>query len=75
MILEDIQRGIAQQMIHGPHRRVWVEEDRRAAIRLALSMAKKGDLVLLAGKGHETYQIIGTQKNHFDDQVKKRETS
>ncbi len=72
LILEDIQRGIAQQMIHGPHRRVWVEEDRRTAIRLALSMAKKGDLVLLAGKGHETYQIIGNKKNHFDDREEAR---
>ncbi len=44
-----------------------MEEDRRAAIRMALSMAQEGDLVLLAGKGHETYQIMGTEKQHFDD--------
>jgi UDP-N-acetylmuramoyl-L-alanyl-D-glutamate--2,6-diaminopimelate ligase len=41
--------------------------DRRAAIRLAIGQAKEGDIVLLAGKGHEDYQIIGTTKHHFDD--------
>jgi UDP-N-acetylmuramoyl-L-alanyl-D-glutamate--2,6-diaminopimelate ligase len=44
-----------------------VEPDRRAAIRQALGLAEPGDVVLLAGKGHENYQIIGTQKRHFDD--------
>ena len=41
--------------------------DRRDAIALALDMAKPGDIVLLAGKGHETYQIIGTDKLAFDE--------
>lgn len=41
--------------------------DRKEAIREALKMAKKGDLVLIAGKGHEDYQIIGKTKHHFDD--------
>ncbi len=41
--------------------------DRRQAIRTALMMAHKGDIVLIAGKGHEDYQIIGTQKTHFSD--------
>ena len=40
---------------------------RRNAIRLAASVARPGDIVLLAGKGHEDYQIIGTVKHHFDD--------
>jgi UDP-N-acetylmuramoyl-L-alanyl-D-glutamate--2,6-diaminopimelate ligase len=44
-----------------------VEEDREKAIRLALANARTGDLVLIAGKGHETYQIIGEEKHHFDD--------
>src|SRR6185437_13478445 len=44
-----------------------VEPDRRAAIGLALSMAAEGDMVVIAGKGHEDYQIIGKRKFHFDD--------
>jgi UDP-N-acetylmuramoyl-L-alanyl-D-glutamate--2,6-diaminopimelate ligase len=50
-----------------------VEADRRAAIRLALRAAKTGDVVLIAGKGHEDYQILGTQKIHFDDREVARE--
>jgi UDP-N-acetylmuramoyl-L-alanyl-D-glutamate--2,6-diaminopimelate ligase len=73
-ILEDIVRGIAQPLLQNSHRRVWVEEERGAAIRMALSMAKKGDLVLIAGKGHETYQIIGNEKHHFDDREVARQT-
>lgn len=42
-------------------------ESRREAIRLAARVARPGDVVLLAGKGHEDYQIIGTMKHHFDD--------
>ena len=41
--------------------------DRRAAIRLALDAAREGDTVLLAGKGHETYQVVGTTKVPFDE--------
>ncbi|MBI5655406.1 MAG: UDP-N-acetylmuramoyl-L-alanyl-D-glutamate--2,6-diaminopimelate ligase [Geobacter sp.] len=41
--------------------------DRREAIRLAIGLARPGDIVLLAGKGHEDYQIIGKTKHHFDD--------
>lgn len=41
--------------------------DRRDAIRMALGAARRGDVVLIAGKGHETYQVIGTTKSHFDD--------
>ena len=42
-------------------------ENRREAIRLAIRLSRPGDIVLLAGKGHEDYQIIGTVKHHFDD--------
>jgi UDP-N-acetylmuramoyl-L-alanyl-D-glutamate--2,6-diaminopimelate ligase len=42
-------------------------ENRREAIRLAVRISKAGDILLLAGKGHEDYQIIGTTKHHFDD--------
>ena len=41
--------------------------DRAEAIRTAAMLAAPGDLILLAGKGHETYQIVGTEKLHFDD--------
>ena len=44
-----------------------VEPSRGAAIRLAVRLAGPGDVVLLAGKGHEDYQIIGKVKHHFDD--------
>lgn len=40
---------------------------REEAIRTAVMLAAPGDIILLAGKGHETYQIIGTEKHHFDD--------
>ncbi len=66
-ILKDILKGIPAGSIQNGHRRVFVEGDRGKAIRLALSMAKAGDVVLIAGKGHETYQVIGEEKQHFDD--------
>ena len=47
--------------------------DRRDAMRLALSRAKKGDTVLIAGKGHENYQTIGTVSHPFDDRLVAKE--
>jgi len=41
--------------------------DRRVAIKHALAVARPGDTVLLAGKGHETYQVIGRDKRPFDE--------
>jgi UDP-N-acetylmuramoyl-L-alanyl-D-glutamate--2,6-diaminopimelate ligase len=46
---------------------VVVEIDRRRAIGAAIEAARPGDIVLIAGKGHEDYQIVGTTKSHFDD--------
>ena len=53
----------------GDAERVRVEPDRRRAIALALSLAGPGDLVLLAGKGHETTQVIGDRTLAFDDRA------
>ncbi len=44
-----------------------VEPDRERAIAMAIERAGEGDIVVIAGKGHEDYQIIGTEKRHFDD--------
>ncbi len=46
--------------------------DRAEAIRTAAMLAKAGDIILIAGKGHEDYQIIGTEKHHFDDREQVR---
>jgi UDP-N-acetylmuramoyl-L-alanyl-D-glutamate--2,6-diaminopimelate ligase len=54
-------------------RAILIEEDRRSAIVKTISMAQPGDVILIAGKGHEDYQIIGTQKIHFSDQEIVRE--
>jgi UDP-N-acetylmuramoyl-L-alanyl-D-glutamate--2,6-diaminopimelate ligase len=48
------------------------EPDRRAAIAAAVVQARPGDLLLVAGKGHEDYQIVGREKRHFDDREEVR---
>ncbi len=53
--------------------RYQVEVDRRKAIHRAMEMARPGDVVLIAGKGHENYQIIGNNSSHFDDREIARE--
>ncbi|HXV37933.1 MAG TPA: UDP-N-acetylmuramoyl-L-alanyl-D-glutamate--2,6-diaminopimelate ligase, partial [Myxococcota bacterium] len=49
-----------------------IEPDRRRAIEVAIGLARAGDLVVLAGKGHEDYQIIGRERLHFDDREEAR---
>ena len=44
-----------------------VEEDRKKAVSLAISMAEPGDILVIAGKGHESYQEIGSMRYHMDD--------
>ena len=44
-----------------------VEADRRRAIHAAIRIGRPGDIVLIAGKGHEDYQVVGTTRRHFDD--------
>jgi UDP-N-acetylmuramoyl-L-alanyl-D-glutamate--2,6-diaminopimelate ligase len=54
--------------VHDPEARGYrVEVDRAKAIQLAVAMAGGDDFVLIAGKGHEDYQIIGNTRRHFDD--------
>ena len=62
---EDIAARICKGFLS--RRKVTVELDRRAAIAMAISMARPGDAVVIAGKGHEDYQIVGQTKRHFDD--------
>lgn len=47
--------------------RLFVHDLRRVALRAAISMAEEGDLVVVAGRGHETYQLVGNKKVHIDD--------
>jgi murE/murF fusion protein len=60
-------RAIIDQILAGVPRPFAVDVDRARAIRAAISEAVPGDVVVIAGKGHEDYQILGTTKHHFDD--------
>ena len=62
-IMADIKAGLD---LNGRARSLFIE-DREEAIRTAIMIAGQGATILLAGKGHETYQIIGTEKKHFDE--------
>jgi len=62
-IISDIIQGIPPSM------ELYREQDRRAAIALAAEKARKGDVILVAGKGHEEYQVIGRERVPFSDRV------
>lgn len=62
-ILDDMEAGITPDL----KKRVLRIRDRREAIKTAVMLAKEGDVILVAGKGHETYQEIKGVKHHFDD--------
>ena len=66
-ILGDVVQGIPSEI--DP----WIIGDRSTAIHKAIREAKPGDGILIAGKGHEDYQILGTEKIHFDDREQARE--
>ncbi len=70
-IIDDIMQGFSAIIKKG--QTPFVEPDRAKAIELAIQQACPDDMVLIAGKGHEDYQIIGTEKRHFSDieEVKK----
>ena len=59
-ILKDVVKGFKKE-------NHIIEVDRKKAIAIAVQNAKKDDIIVIAGKGHETYQIIGREKIHFDD--------
>ncbi|MHC4552250.1 MAG: UDP-N-acetylmuramoyl-L-alanyl-D-glutamate--2,6-diaminopimelate ligase [Planctomycetota bacterium] len=63
-IIDDIMQGFA---LIKRGQTPLIESDRAKAIRLAVEQAQPGDMVLVAGKGHEDYQIIGAEKHHFSD--------
>lgn len=61
-IISDIEKGIDS------NKQYEVEADREKAIKRSIEISKKGDIILICGKGHETYQEINGVKTHFDDQ-------
>ena len=62
-IIEDILEGFPNRLADN----IFIQPDRKIAIEEAIKNAKSGDIVLIAGKGHENYQIIGAEKQHFSD--------
>lgn len=73
VILREVEVGVRDALQRWPHVQYRMIPDRREAIGAAISEARPGDMVLIAGKGHEDYQIIGTKKFHFDDREVARE--
>lgn len=76
-IIQDIEKGLKEQGLPFLDRKILKEipgspgyaivPDRREAITLAIGLARPGDVVLIAGKGHETYQLVGAKRFDFDD--------
>lgn len=66
-ILEEVEAGVTDALRQRPQVQYRKIADRREAIGAAVREARPGDMVLIAGKGHEDYQIIGRTKHHFDD--------
>lgn len=62
-IIKDILEGITEPC----NEKCFIIKDRKTAINEAYKISKANDIILIAGKGHETYQILGTKKIHFDD--------
>jgi UDP-N-acetylmuramoyl-L-alanyl-D-glutamate--2,6-diaminopimelate ligase len=72
-IIEEVQRGITADTRRDSGQRLLAIVDRREAISKAIELARAGDLVLIAGKGHEKYQVVGGQVLPFDDVAVARE--
>ncbi len=62
LILKDMEAGC-----HTNTKNYEIIENREEAIKRTVEISDEGDIILVAGKGHEDYQIIGTTKHHFDD--------
>ncbi|MBW2028465.1 MAG: UDP-N-acetylmuramoyl-L-alanyl-D-glutamate--2,6-diaminopimelate ligase [Deltaproteobacteria bacterium] len=84
LIIEEIEKGVQEaglgmvsplQDTNSVSRGYLLEPDRREAIGKAVRLAEKGDLVLIAGKGHEDYQIVGTERRTFDDREEARKAA
>jgi UDP-N-acetylmuramoyl-L-alanyl-D-glutamate--2,6-diaminopimelate ligase len=63
LIIKDVEEGVAPENF----KKTISITDRKQAIKTACKLAVSGDIILIAGKGHETYQIIGNVKSDFDD--------
>ena len=70
-ILDEMQQGVPAQH----YRKTLRISDRKEAVKAAVSMAERGDIILVAGKGHETYQDIQGVKHPFDDRIVLEEMS
>jgi UDP-N-acetylmuramoyl-L-alanyl-D-glutamate--2,6-diaminopimelate ligase len=70
LILEEVLSGVSKEAREA---KVVVDPDRHAAIRRALDDARDGDVVVIAGKGHETYQEVAGTRLPFDDAVEARQ--
>lgn len=65
VIIDEMKQGVPGQH----YKKVLIQSDRHEAIRMAVALAEKGDIIMLAGKGHETYQEIKGVKYPFDDKA------
>jgi UDP-N-acetylmuramoyl-L-alanyl-D-glutamate--2,6-diaminopimelate ligase len=72
-IIEEIQRGITVDTRRDDAQRMLTYVDRHDAIGKAIELARPGDVVLIAGKGHEKYQMVGDDVRPFDDVAVARE--
>ena len=72
-IVKDVEVGVKEALREGTSYEVIV--DRREAINHAIHDAKAGDIVIIAGKGHENYQILKNETIHFDDREEARKSS
>lgn len=71
LILQDIEEGLQEDRVPSEHYELIA--DRREAIARAVKMAGPSDVIVIAGKGHETYQIIGKEVHDFDDRLVAKE--